>query len=68
MVIVPVSGLLTVYVNLDIGEIHQLAKPVYIVLIAFMPALRYSTISSCATARSSACLRSMQTQSEASDE
>jgi cytochrome b561 len=34
LVIVPVSGLLTVYVNPDIGEFHQLAKPVFIVLIA----------------------------------
>ena len=34
LVIVPVSGLLTVYVNPDVGEFHQLAKPVFIVLIA----------------------------------
>lgn len=34
LVAVPVSGLLTVYVNPDIGEFHQLAKPVFIVLIA----------------------------------
>ena len=34
LVIVPVSGLLTVYVNPDVGEFHQLAKPVLIVLIA----------------------------------
>lgn len=30
---VPVSGLLTLYVNPDIGDIHSLAKPVFIVLI-----------------------------------
>ncbi|MEO5806443.1 cytochrome b/b6 domain-containing protein [Devosia sp.] len=33
LVIVPVTGLLTVYVNPEIGEIHQLAKPVFIALI-----------------------------------
>lgn len=30
----PVTGLLTVYVNPDIGEIHQLAKPAFVILIA----------------------------------
>lgn len=34
LVVVPISGLLTVYVNPDIGKFHQLAKPVFIVLIA----------------------------------
>lgn len=33
LVIVPVTGLLAVYANSEIGEIHQLAKPVFIVLI-----------------------------------
>ena len=33
LVIVPVTGLLTVYVNPEIGEIHQLAKPAFIILI-----------------------------------
>lgn len=30
---VPVSGLMTLYVSEDIGDIHSLAKPVFIVLI-----------------------------------
>lgn len=30
---VPVSGLLTVYVNPELGEIHQLAKPAFIILV-----------------------------------
>lgn len=34
LVIVPVTGLLAVYANPEIGEIHQLAKPIFIVLIA----------------------------------
>lgn len=34
LVVVPVTGLLAVYANPEIGEIHQLAKPVFIVLIA----------------------------------
>lgn len=33
LVAVPISGLLTVYVNPEIGDIHQLAKPAFIVLI-----------------------------------
>jgi cytochrome b561 len=32
--LVPVSGLLALYVNDEIGDIHKLAKPVFIVLIA----------------------------------
>ncbi|HTN62811.1 MAG TPA: cytochrome b/b6 domain-containing protein [Devosia sp.] len=34
LIAVPITGLLTVYVNPDIGEIHQLAKPAFIILIA----------------------------------
>lgn len=30
---VPVSGLVTLYVNDEIGDIHSLSKPVFIVLI-----------------------------------
>ena len=30
---VPISGLMTLYVNPEIGDIHSLAKPVFIVLI-----------------------------------
>lgn len=30
---VPISGLMTLYVNDEIGDIHSLAKPVFIVLI-----------------------------------
>lgn len=33
LVAVPVTGLITVYVNPEMGEIHQLAKPAFIVLI-----------------------------------
>ena len=33
LVFVPISGLLTLYVNDEIGDIHSLAKPVFIVLI-----------------------------------
>lgn len=33
LVLVPVSGLMTLYVNGEIGDIHSLAKPVFIVLI-----------------------------------
>ncbi|MEO5807930.1 cytochrome b [Devosia sp.] len=33
LVIVPTTGLLAVYANPEIGEIHQLAKPAFIVLI-----------------------------------
>jgi cytochrome b561 len=32
--LVPISGLLAVYVNDEIGDIHKLAKPVFIALIA----------------------------------
>lgn len=31
--LVPISGLMTLYVNEEIGDIHSLAKPVFIVLI-----------------------------------
>lgn len=34
LVVVPVTGLLAVYANPEIGEIHQLAKPAFILLIA----------------------------------
>lgn len=34
LVIVPVSGLWTVYVDPGVGEFHQLAKPAFIALIA----------------------------------
>lgn len=34
LIVVPVTGLLAVYANPEIGEIHQLARPVFIVLIA----------------------------------
>jgi cytochrome b561 len=34
LVAVPVTGLITVYINPEMGEIHQLAKPAFIVLIA----------------------------------
>lgn len=34
LIVVPVTGLLAVYANPEVGEIHQLAKPVFIVLIA----------------------------------
>lgn len=33
LVAVPVTGLITVYVNPEMGEIHQLAKPAFILLI-----------------------------------
>lgn len=33
LVAVPVTGLITVYINPEMGEIHQLAKPAFIVLI-----------------------------------
>lgn len=33
LVVVPVTGLITVYINPEMGEIHQLAKPAFIVLI-----------------------------------
>jgi cytochrome b561 len=33
LVVVPVTGLLAVYVNPEVGEIHQLAKPAFIILI-----------------------------------
>ncbi|MGV8955292.1 MAG: cytochrome b [Cypionkella sp.] len=34
LVAVPISGLVTVYINPEVGDIHQLAKPAFIVLIA----------------------------------
>ncbi|MBU1306074.1 MAG: cytochrome b [Alphaproteobacteria bacterium] len=34
LVAVPVSGLITVHLNPEMGEIHQLAKPAFIILIA----------------------------------
>ena len=33
LVIVPISGLVTVHLNPEVGEIHQLAKPAFILLI-----------------------------------
>lgn len=33
LVAVPVTGLITLYINPEMGEIHQLAKPAFIVLI-----------------------------------
>ncbi|WP_193336993.1 cytochrome b [Devosia beringensis] len=33
LVVVPVTGLLAVYVNPEVGEIHQLAKPAFVILI-----------------------------------
>ena len=34
LVAVPVSGLLTYYGVADLGELHQLAKPMFLVLVA----------------------------------
>jgi cytochrome b561 len=31
---VPISGLVALYINDEVGDIHSLAKPVFIVLIA----------------------------------
>jgi cytochrome b561 len=68
LVIVPVSGLLTVYVNPDIGELHQLAKPVFIVLIALHAgaALFHHFVLRDGTLKR--MLRPMQTPSKASDD
>ncbi len=33
LVAVPISGLVTVYINPEVGDIHQLAKPIFIILV-----------------------------------
>lgn len=33
LVAVPISGLVTVYINPEVGDIHQLAKPAFVILI-----------------------------------